>query len=233
MNQMELERTTNEHVQSKLAGQVSQARENALLLKRAIQALDLQVSALRNEKMKWTQSVQIEREKLFETDKEIQTLENRLLLIQESLEQFKLKMKKVNHSISKLEDEMKTIRTECDRLVQSNVWILQERSTFGIQGSEYEFSKINIQLLGSKLKEKKEALRKQSGSINRQVNSMTESLEKQETQLKENLNIVKQDKTKIEETIHKLNIYEQEALDKTWKKVNKYVYLEFKVFFLY
>lgn len=49
-------------------------------------------------------------------------------------------------------------------------------------------------------------------------------MEKRETELKKNMATVEKDKQKIEETIEELDRYKRDALQKTWKKVNEYVF---------
>jgi structural maintenance of chromosome 2 len=46
-------------------------------------------------------------------------------------------------------------------------------------------------------------------------------VEKKESDLKKNLQIVMGDKAKIEETIDQLDVLKLEALEKTWTKVSK------------
>jgi chromosome segregation ATPase len=49
------------------------------------------------------------------------------------------------------------------------------------------------------------------------------SVEKKESELKKNMQIVVGDKAKIEETIEQLDVLKLEALENTWTKVSKCV----------
>lgn len=94
--------------------------------------------------------------------------------------------------------------------------------TFGVIGTPYDFSQYNmIEVVGKVkgLEGHRETLRK---TINFNVMDMIDRVESKDNSLKQMLSTVKKDRSKIEETITKLNDYMLEALYKTWEKVNGY-----------
>lgn len=86
----------------------------------------------------------------------------------------------------------------------------------------YNFDKQDTKTMHKRLgqlSEKYETLRK---NTNMKVMNTLDSTEKREQQLKQNMHTVLKDKRKIEETIAELDKYKREALESTWKAVNKY-----------
>ena len=55
------------------------------------------------------------------------------------------------------------------------------------------------------------------------MTDIVSSVEKKESELKKNMQIVVGDKAKIEETIEQLDVLKLEALENTWTKVSKCV----------
>lgn len=82
-------------------------------------------------------------------------------------------------------------------------------------------------MLGMKerAKELEQRVKSMSGKVDRNAISKLEKDEKQEGSAKSMLAQVLKDKEKIEETIKELDRCKREALEKTWAKVNGYVYL--------
>ena len=97
-------------------------------------------------------------------------------------------------------------------------------STFGQKGTEFEFT---TDMLGMKerAKELEQRVKSMSGKVDRNAISKLEKDGKQEASAKSMLAQVLKDKEKIEETIKELDRCKREALEKTWEKVNGYVYL--------
>jgi structural maintenance of chromosome 2 len=73
----------------------------------------------------------------------------------------------------------------------------------------------------TKRKALEECFQQKKNKINPKVMAMIDSVEKKEANLKKNMSTVVKDKTKIEETIVKLDEYKKEALHKTWTTVNR------------
>ena len=102
-------------------------------------------------------------------------------------------------------------------------------STFGKKGTEFEFT---TDMLGmkEKAKELEQRVKNMSGKVDRNAISKLEKDEKQEGSAKSMLAQVLKDKEKIEETIKELDRCKREALEKTWEKVNGYVYPDHRFF---
>lgn len=94
---------------------------------------------------------------------------------------------------------------------------------FGVKDGPFDFSQYKmaeIQRTLRNLEQKRDALRK---TINFNVMDMIDRVEAKDVSLRQMLSTVKKDRSKIEETIGKLNDFMLDALNKTWTKVNRYI----------
>lgn len=94
--------------------------------------------------------------------------------------------------------------------------------SFGVEEGPFDFDKVNMSEVRSRVKSllaQKETLRK---TINFDVMEMIDRVEAKDSSLKQMLNTVKKDRSKIEGTITKLNEHMLETLHRTWTKVNGY-----------
>lgn len=95
-----------------------------------------------------------------------------------------------------------------------------ENSSFGKPGSSYDFSQHDMETVRQSCTDLSERQQGRSKKINPKVMVMIDQVEKQEKELLKMHAQVLKDKSKIEETIAKLDAYKREALTKTWEKVN-------------
>lgn len=100
-------------------------------------------------------------------------------------------------------------------------WIIDEKGSFGLAGSLYDFNGQNISECKSSLRNLSERFQGMKKKINPKVMNMIDSVEKKEVSLKNMMKTVIRDKKKIEETIITLDEYKKKALLETWTKVNK------------
>lgn len=100
-------------------------------------------------------------------------------------------------------------------------WIATEHTHFGRANTPYDLQGQNINECKSSLKtltDRSQGLRKK---INPKVMATIEAVEKKEAALKAMMKTVGRDKRKIEETIASLDEYKKEALEKTWREVDR------------
>lgn len=91
---------------------------------------------------------------------------------------------------------------------------------FGQVNGPYDFTSQNPSESRKKLKQLDEKHSAMRNKVNPKVMTMLENQEKREAGLKQMLATVQKDKTKIEDTIASLDDYKNEALERTYSKVN-------------
>lgn len=161
-----------------------------------------------------------EQAKLSGFDDELRELEEAIrsknsLITEESLEQQTL-----SHEIEKFHKEREASAQNLKALESDHEWIADECENFGRAGTPYDFKGVNMADSKAKRKNLQERFQGMKNKVNPKVMAMIDSVEKKEASLKKNMATVIRDKKKIEETIVKLDEYKQEALHKTWTKVN-------------
>jgi len=97
----------------------------------------------------------------------------------------------------------------------------QKKKFFGKPQTDYDFKTRDPQEASKKLTQLKEDQQKLSKQINKKVMSMYEKAEQEYQDLMNRKHIVENDKAKIEKVIQELDEKKNEALKKTWHKVNK------------
>jgi len=93
-------------------------------------------------------------------------------------------------------------------------------STFGKENSPYNFAGLDMVNAREKCRQLEENHRKMKRKVNPKVLTMIDSVEKKEKDLLAMYRQVVKDKTKIEETVAKLDEHKKETLEKTWGIVN-------------
>ncbi|SCZ87647.1 BZ3500_MvSof-1268-A1-R1_Chr2-2g05113 [Microbotryum saponariae] len=111
-------------------------------------------------------------------------------------------------------------------------WIQDECQTFGKEGSQYNFANVNMNGMKAKCQKLEEEQNAAKKKVNPKVLTMIDrcvldvcsilqnSVEKKEKELIGMYRQVLKDKSKIEETVAKLDDYKKDALQKTWETVN-------------
>lgn len=94
---------------------------------------------------------------------------------------------------------------------------------FGKPNTIFDFSNHDIKKCKVSLSNLSERFQTLKKKINPKVINMIDGVEKKENALKTMVKTIYKDKRKIEETIRSLEDYKMEALQKTWKKVDRYV----------
>ncbi|ORX55008.1 RecF/RecN/SMC protein [Hesseltinella vesiculosa] len=132
-----------------------------------------------------------------------------------------LELQKTQHELERQQKEQQSAQQLIESLEQEHDWILDQRELFGEPNSPYDFRNINLTDTRKnlqKLVSKRDAMRKK---INVRVMNMIDNVEAKEKSLMQMLDTVQKDRQKIEETINSLEEYKLEALDRTYRKVNK------------
>ncbi|GAA6035309.1 hypothetical protein JCM8097_008810 [Rhodosporidiobolus ruineniae] len=131
-----------------------------------------------------------------------------------------LKAGQVEKEVEKAKKEEKDAKEKVAKREREFEWIADECQTFGKPNSPYNFNNVDMRGAKEKCRQLEEDHRKMKRKVNPKVLSMIDSVEKKEKDLIDMYKQVLKDKTKIEETVAKLDEHKKETLEKTWDKVN-------------
>ncbi|CAO3620284.1 unnamed protein product [Mucor fragilis] len=137
------------------------------------------------------------------------------------LVELNLKLQKITHESERFQKEKQTSEQTVRDLEAQNEWIADEKQLFGQPGSAYDYNNTSLADVRKQLQQLSSNHEKMRKQINVRVMNMIDNVEKKEASLKEMLSTVQKDKQKIEDTIVTLENYKMEALEKTYRKVNK------------
>jgi structural maintenance of chromosome 2 len=162
-----------------------------------------------------------EQAKLTGFDEELHALEDTIRSKNASITEGGLEQQKLGHEIERFHKEQEGAASHVKALEKEYDFIASDSELFGRAGTVYDFKGVNMADCKTKRKGLEERFQQKKNKINPKVMAMIDSVEKKEANLKKNMSTVIKDKTKIEETIVKLDEYKKEALHKTWTAVNR------------
>lgn len=158
-----------------------------------------------------------ERTKMIGFDEEINELTDILASKNEQLSQARLSIQKLNHDLEKANNNTSTLKTRLDELIKANEWLTDENVTNGII---QQYPDINIEEYESQANVLGERFQNMKRKVNPNIMSMIDNVEKKEASLKHMIRTIEKDKSKIENTIEKLNGYKRDTLNTTYQKVS-------------
>lgn len=132
-----------------------------------------------------------------------------------------LEAKKLTVSISRIRKERQSAEKVVISLLKNHPWIESEKSAFGVEGGDYDFTAANPDDMSAQLHALKSEQESLSKKINKKVMGMIEKAEGEYTELLRKRKVVENDKKKIKSVIEELDIKKKSELERTWKKVNK------------
>lgn len=157
-----------------------------------------------------------EKKRLYEIDEEMRVLADLLRTKGEGLKNDEVELKKLSNEVSKLANSTHSVEERIQLLLREEQWLADEGLVSSIvvqnQGINLAEYRQRAEQLGEKFNNMKR-------KVNPNIMSMIESVEKKESALKTMITTIEKDKTKIQDTIAKLNEYKRETLIKTWEKV--------------
>ncbi|KAF9408145.1 Structural maintenance of chromosomes protein 2 [Podila epigama] len=165
---------------------------------------------------------EFEREKaqLSAYDEELKELEALSKQKSKSVAEDQLELQNLVHETERLSKEKTSLAQAMKSMVEEHEWISDQKHLFGQVNGPYDFTSQNPAESRKKLKSLDEKHSAMRNKVNPKVMTMLENQEKREAELKQMLATVQKDKTKIEETIASLDDYKNEALERTYSKVN-------------
>ncbi|EDU44220.1 condensin subunit [Pyrenophora tritici-repentis Pt-1C-BFP] len=162
-----------------------------------------------------------EQAKLTGFDEELRSLEDAIRSKNSSITESGLEQQKLGHEIERFGKEQEGAASHVKSLEKEYDFIASDSELFGRAGTVYDFNGVNMADAKTRRKSLEEHFQQKKNKINPKVMAMIDNVEKKEASLKKNMSTVIRDKSKIEETILKLDEYKKEALHKTWTIVNR------------
>lgn len=158
-----------------------------------------------------------ERTKLVGYNEEINELTQLLSTKNDEQSQAKLSIQKLNHDLEKANGITKTLRKQLDELIQSNEWLTDDNITNSII---QQYPDVNVAECEEQAAVLGERFQNMKRKVNPNIMSMIDNVEKKEAALKHMIKTIEKDKSKIENTIEKLNGYKRDTLNTTYQKVS-------------
>ncbi|NWY62967.1 SMC2 protein, partial [Chionis minor] len=195
---------------------------------KAIQSYQEQINTMAAEVSKTKESVKKLQEKLAK-QKEVIMLQDEAIKAKSAEtvkyrgqnNELQLKLKKLEHRISKHQQETADAATKVTKMLKEYKWIASEKALFGQPNTAYDFKTNDPKEAGQKLlklQEKKEELGR---NVNMRAMNMISQTEERYNDLMKKNRIVENDKAKILKAIEELDQKKTEALHIAWKKVNE------------
>ncbi|CCE78622.1 Piso0_000647 [Millerozyma farinosa CBS 7064] len=171
-----------------------------------------------SEKLEYTKAeVEEEKNNLLGLDDEMSELTSFISAKNEALENAKLSAQKLRHDLGKIKAITQSLRNNVDELIKENEWVTDRSITESIL---QQYSNINL----AEYEEQATVLDERFKGIQRKVNpnimNMIDNVEKKEVSLRQMIRTIEKDKSKIENTVKKLNGYKRETLNATYQKVS-------------
>ncbi|TRZ00315.1 hypothetical protein DNTS_008592, partial [Danionella cerebrum] len=152
-------------------------------------------------------------------EREIKEKSEEANLLREQNNDAQLKIKELEHNISKRKKDATEATAKVARMLAENDWIPTEKHLFGQPNTAYDFKNNNPKEAGQRLKRLEENKDKLERNVNRRAMNMLSEAEERYNDLKKKKRIVENDKAKILETIEELDQKKTEALNVAWQKV--------------
>jgi len=198
----------------KIDGQIQELKKEESVLSDAV-ARDKEIYIAKNE------DLEEKRKHLAECDKRINDLVKQKDKIEKQISSRELQAKKLTHKISRMITDAAEAKKTVERMRKKHPWIAQESHLFGKPHTDYDFKKVNPKSARQRLEKLKKKQQDISKKLNKKVMGMFERAEQEYQDLLRKRDQIMKDKQKIHQVIEELDLKKNEALETTWKKVNK------------
>eukprot|EP00743_Colponemidia_sp_Colp-15_P003700 GILK01003992.1.p1 GENE.GILK01003992.1~~GILK01003992.1.p1 ORF type:complete len:1230 (+),score=358.28 GILK01003992.1:523-3690(+) len=210
--------------QEELNAQTRQNEQNDSLLsqlEKEVEAAAKRLADKQEEYGRANKDLESRRKVLMATDKTLSSLSKQREALARDAENIELELKRLEHKIQRFHKDQRDAATYVEKMQQNHPWISTEKQFFGKPHTDYDFSARNPEEVRSRLDSLVEEQARLSKRINKKVMSMFEKAEQEYQELVNKRDIIETDKKKIETVIRELDEKKNQALKKTWERVNK------------
>jgi structural maintenance of chromosome 2 len=186
-----------------------------------VSKLESVVSELRQKYDEVTESLKREKAQLAATDNQLAKLSKHKAKLVKDINESELELKKLAHKIGRVKTDAEDAAKRVEKMMKEFDWIAAERHQFNVKNGDFDFEANDPKKAQIRLTDLKTQQEKLGKTINKKVMGMFEKAEQEYNDLLKKRDIIEKDKKKIEEVMSELDIKKNQALETTWKKVNK------------
>ncbi|NWW50570.1 SMC2 protein, partial [Pedionomus torquatus] len=197
-------------------------------VEKAIKSNEEEMNAMATEVSQTAESVEKSQKELAKQkkvimvqDKAIEAKSAEIEKYREQNNDFQLKLKALEHNISKHQQDTDDAATTVTRMLEEYEWIASEKAFFGMPNTAYDFKANDPTEAAEKLQRLQAKKQKLRRIVNMGALNMLSETEERYNDLIKKKKIVENDKAKILEVIEQLDRKKTQALHIAWKKVNK------------
>ncbi|KAJ1941307.1 Structural maintenance of chromosomes protein 2, partial [Linderina macrospora] len=200
-----------------------------------IEASESSIKALEDEESDFQRLLVDTKERLEEKQSDLKRLSKKLLVYDKEIDELDQLHRAKSSDLTTIQLESEQLAHELERsaaahskntrlhsaLLKENPWIVDQRQSFGQANTPYDFAANDPVEAKRRLRKLEDQFASMRKTTNTAVMTNIENVTKREADLKHMLKTVIRDKRKIEDTISSLDQYKVEALERTWKLVDK------------
>ena len=201
--------------------QVDQAEQQVKKLSEEVKGLTETLEKLQAEHDRLCARLEDKRSRLRECDEEISQIEREISTVEAHKTNLIVEKKKLVNKVDALRKGAHAAEDNCRSLEREYPWIETERAQFGQAGSDYDWQATDPSEMFAEYERARGTIDNLSKRVNKKVMQMFEKAEHEYTELKRKKDVVEADKAKIRATMDDLDEKKREALEITWKKVDK------------
>ena len=133
------------------------------------------------------------------------------------LNETKLSMQKLKHEIEKSSSTTDHLKQKLDLIIKEQEWVVDDNVLNSIF---QKYPSIDSTGYHNQIEILKDRYQNMNRKVNRNIMSMIDNMEKKEASLKHMIRTIERDKSKIENTVEKLNGYKRNTLNTTYQEVS-------------
>ena len=195
---------------------INNEKKEAESAKNELSSQETKVQKLENEIKKIMVDIYNKETESMKDEKEIREIQAKKDRLENDTNSYKSDLKSLEEKIKKYEQEISDSETYIKKLKKENEWIESEMNFFGMKGTDYDFSKINIKEECKKLVKLQEDNAVLKRKVNMKVESMADQYDKEYSNLIKKKEIIIKDKLNIQKAIEELDKKRKEALEKVF-----------------
>lgn len=161
-----------------------------------------------------------EKEQIENQNKEISKLKENVKNLEAKKHEKTMKLQELEQDLLNAERSLKDTQNKINHLSTKYPWIDEEKDSFNVPGSNYDFANINLEDLFARQAQLKSQQEELDRKLNKKVMHMLDSAETEYNDLKKKKETVQKDKSKIEQVIKELDRKKDETLKACFAEVN-------------
>ena len=213
----------NDYSIQNIKKEINQSEEDITNEKKETETINKELSNHKNEIQKIEEDLEKIKVEIYnketeslKDEKEIREIQSKKDRLENDINSYKNELKSLEDKIRKYEQDISESETNIKKLKKENLWIESEMNFFGMKGTDYDFSKLNIKEEYKKLVKLQEDNAVLKRKVNMKVESMADQYDKEYSNLIKKKEIIIKDKLNIQKAIEELDKKRKEALEKVF-----------------